>query len=118
MAEPVDAGLKLDGAYAEPAAMVPPPSVPVEAVLLELLELEREVGDLVVVALALRGELILLKQIICYFTVPEINTGKRSPVSSNNCSMANSAAFALSVSKIVSTRNTSAPPSSKPLACS
>ena len=40
MAEPVDAGLKLDGAYAEPAAMVPPPSVPVEAVLLELLELE------------------------------------------------------------------------------
>ncbi len=51
-------------------------------------------------------------------TVPEIITGSRSPVSSNSWSIANSAAFAFSVSKMVSTRNTSAPPSSKPLPCS
>ncbi len=43
--------------------------------------------------------------------VPEIMTGRRSPHSSKNSSMAKSAAFAFSVSKIVSTRRMSTPPS-------
>jgi hypothetical protein len=43
--------------------------------------------------------------------VPEIMIGIRTPASSQNWSMANSAAFALSVSNIVSTRKSSTPPS-------
>lgn len=50
-------------------------------------------------------------------TVPEIMIGSRSPVSSNSWSSAKSAAFAFSVSKIVSTRNRSTPPSSSAFAC-
>ncbi len=50
-------------------------------------------------------------------TVPEIMIGRFSPVSSNSWSSANSAALALSVSKMVSTRNRSTPPSSRALAC-
>ena len=55
-------------------------------------------------------------------TVPEIMTGMRGRPwalrSSASSSSANSAALALRVSKMVSTRNTSAPPSSSPRACS
>ena len=50
-------------------------------------------------------------------TVPLMITGRRSPLFSKNSSIANSAALALSVSKMVSTRNRSQPPSSSPLAC-
>ena len=50
--------------------------------------------------------------------VPDIITGRRSPTSSNNSSMAKSAAFALRVSKMVSTISASQPPSINPLACS
>ena len=46
--------------------------------------------------------------------VPEIITGQRRPAFSKNCSMANSAALALSVSKMVSTSSRSAPPSVRP----
>ena len=46
--------------------------------------------------------------------VPEIITGQRRPAFSKNCSMANSAALALSVSKTVSTSSRSAPPSTRP----
>ena len=48
--------------------------------------------------------------------VPEIITGSRCPICSNSASSANSAAFALSVSKMVSTRIRSAPPSMRPRA--
>ncbi len=51
-------------------------------------------------------------------TVPLIITGTRSARRSNSASMAKIAAFAFSVSKIVSTSSTSAPPSSSPRACS
>ncbi len=51
-------------------------------------------------------------------TVPETITGRRTPVSSISSSSAKMAALALSVSKIVSTRNRSAPPSTNPSACS
>ena len=50
--------------------------------------------------------------------VPETITGTCSPVSSISSSRAKIAALAFSVSKIVSTRNRSAPPSSNPSACS
>ena len=50
--------------------------------------------------------------------VPEIITGSRAPRASNSSSIANSAALALSVSKMVSTISTSAPPSSSPPAAS
>ena len=46
--------------------------------------------------------------------VPEIMTGTRVPTVSKNASIANSAALAFSVSKIVSTSRMSAPPSSNP----
>ena len=48
--------------------------------------------------------------------VPEIMTGSRNPSRSNSDSMANSAAFALRVSKMVSTSRRSAPPSTRPWA--
>jgi len=51
-------------------------------------------------------------------TVPEMMAGRRTPVSSISSSRAKMAALALSVSKIVSTRNRSAPPSTSPSACS
>jgi len=50
--------------------------------------------------------------------VPEIITGRMTPASSKASSMPNSAALALSVSKMVSTRRMSAPPSINPLAAS
>jgi hypothetical protein len=50
--------------------------------------------------------------------VPEIITGHRRPRSSNSVSRAKIAALAFSVSKIVSTSRTSAPPSTSPFACS
>lgn len=51
--------------------------------------------------------------------VPEMNMGLRSySPESKSVSMANSAALALSVSKMVSTSITSAPPSISPRACS
>ena len=50
--------------------------------------------------------------------VPEIITGQRRPRSSNSVSSAKIAALAFSVSKIVSTSSTSAPPSTSPSACS
>ena len=50
--------------------------------------------------------------------VTEIITGKRLPVSSKSFSMAKIAAFAFSVSKMVSTSSTSTPPWTSPLACS
>jgi hypothetical protein len=50
--------------------------------------------------------------------VPEMITGQRRPRSSNSVSVAKIAAFALRVSKIVSIMSTSAPPSTRPLACS
>ncbi len=46
--------------------------------------------------------------------VPETMTGKRRPARSKNVSSAKSAAFPFSVSKIVSTRKRSAPPSASP----
>jgi hypothetical protein len=49
--------------------------------------------------------------------VTEICTGSRRLISSNASSMAKIAAFALSVSKIVSTSSVSAPPSISPSAC-
>jgi hypothetical protein len=48
--------------------------------------------------------------------VPEIITGQRRPRSSNSFSIANTAALALSVSKMVSISRMSAPPSSRPRA--
>ena len=50
--------------------------------------------------------------------VPEMITGQRRPLSSNSVSMAKIAALALRVSKIVSTSSRSAPPSTRPRACS
>ena len=50
--------------------------------------------------------------------VPEMMTGKPEPSSSNTSSIAKSAALAFSVSKIVSTSRRSAPPSTRPRACS
>ena len=50
--------------------------------------------------------------------VPEMITGQRRPRSSNIVSRANTAALALSESKIVSTRMMSDPPSTRPLAAS
>ncbi len=50
--------------------------------------------------------------------VPETITGTRQPVRSNTDSMANNAALALRVSKIVSTISRCAPPSSRPSAAS
>ena len=50
-------------------------------------------------------------------TVPEIITGRREPCSSKKVSIANSAAFAFSVSKMVSTRKKSTPPSTSARAC-
>ena len=50
--------------------------------------------------------------------VPEMMTGQRRPRSSNRVSRAKIAALALSVSKIVSTSSRSAPPSTRPAACS
>ena len=50
--------------------------------------------------------------------VPEIITGNRMAFSSNTCSVAKTAALALSVSKIVSIRMMSAPPSISPRSCS
>src|SRR5262245_58290766 len=50
--------------------------------------------------------------------VPEIITGTRTPRISVTSATAAIAALALSVSKIVSISSRSAPPSSKPLACS
>ena len=46
--------------------------------------------------------------------VPETITGRRSPISSKRSASAEIAAFALSVSKIVSMRRMSAPPSTRP----
>ena len=51
-------------------------------------------------------------------TVPEMITGRRSPVSSISSSSAKMAALALRVSKMVSTSRMSAPPSMRPRACS
>ena len=50
--------------------------------------------------------------------VPDTITGHRRPRSSNRVSRAKIAALALSVSKIVSTSSRSAPPSTRPDACS
>jgi hypothetical protein len=50
--------------------------------------------------------------------VPEIITGTRVPPASKTDSTAKIAALALSVSKMVSMRRRSAPPSSRPLAAS
>ena len=50
--------------------------------------------------------------------VTEISTGISMPFSSNTSRMATSAALAFSVSTMVSTRITSAPPSTRPRACS
>jgi hypothetical protein len=50
--------------------------------------------------------------------VPEMITGQRRSRSSKSVSSAKIAAFALRVSKIVSTRSRSAPPSTRPDACS
>ena len=50
--------------------------------------------------------------------VPEIITGRRMPRSSNRLSMAKIAALAFSVSKMVSIKRHSAPPSISPRACS
>ena len=48
----------------------------------------------------------------------EIMIGRRTPLSSKTLSIATRAALAFSVSKIVSTRSTSAPPSTSPRVCS
>ena len=50
--------------------------------------------------------------------VTDAITGRRTPRTSNARSIAARAAFAFSVSKAVSTRRMSAPPSSRPSACS
>ena len=50
--------------------------------------------------------------------VPEIITGSRTPVSAKTSSQAKIAALAFSVSKIVSIRMRSAPPSIRPRSCS
>ncbi|CFW38386.1 Uncharacterised protein [Bordetella pertussis] len=50
--------------------------------------------------------------------MPEIITGRRTPRASNASSTAKMAALALSVSKMVSIRTMSMPPSSRPLSCS
>ena len=50
--------------------------------------------------------------------VPEMTTGQRRPVSSKSVSIAKIAALALRVSKIVSTKIRSAPPSTRPRAAS
>jgi hypothetical protein len=50
--------------------------------------------------------------------VPEIITGTRTPCASVTSAMAAIAAFALSVSKIVSIRRRSAPPATRPSTCS
>ena len=50
--------------------------------------------------------------------VPDMITGQRRPWSANSVSSAKIAALAFRVSKIVSTRSRSAPPSTRPLACS
>ena len=50
--------------------------------------------------------------------VPEMMTGQRRAYSSNSVSQAKIAAFALRVSKIVSMSSRSAPPSTRPRACS
>ena len=50
--------------------------------------------------------------------VPEIMIGSSTPISSNASSTATPAALALSVSKIVSIRMMSAPPSIRPRVCS
>ena len=50
--------------------------------------------------------------------VPEIISGRRTPLAAKVCSQANTAALALSVSKIVSIRMRSAPPSIRPEICS
>ena len=54
----------------------------------------------------------------CPVTVPEIMIGSLAPISSNTVAMPNSAALAFSVSKTVSTINTSLPPSINPRAAS
>ncbi len=46
--------------------------------------------------------------------VAEITSGSRTPRRSHSSAIANNAAFAFSVSKIVSTRRMSTPPSSRP----
>jgi hypothetical protein len=50
--------------------------------------------------------------------VPLMKTGRRTPLSAKNFSSANTAALALSVSKIVSTSSMSTPPSYSPSSCS
>ena len=50
--------------------------------------------------------------------VPEIITGRRMPVSAKTSWVAKVAALAFSVSKIVSIRMMSAPPSISPRSCS
>jgi hypothetical protein len=50
--------------------------------------------------------------------VPEIQTGSRTPVSSNASSIAKMAAFALRTSKMVSIMRMSAPPSIRARTCS
>ena len=50
--------------------------------------------------------------------VPEMMTGQRRAYSSNSVSQAKIAALALRVSKIVSMSSRSAPPSTRPRACS
>ena len=50
--------------------------------------------------------------------LPLMITGRRSPLFAKNSSMANSAALALSVSKMVSTSSRSTPPSTRPDTCS
>ena len=50
--------------------------------------------------------------------VPEMTSGRRSPISSNRAWTAKMAALALSVSKIVSMSRMSAPPSMSPAAAS
>jgi len=50
--------------------------------------------------------------------VTEIMSGSRAPVSSNTFSIATMAAFALSVSKMVSSSSRSQPPSTSPRTCS
>jgi hypothetical protein len=51
-------------------------------------------------------------------TVPLMIRGRRSPELSKYSSMANSAALALSVSKMVSTSSRSLPPLTRPSVCS
>ena len=50
-------------------------------------------------------------------TVPLMINGSRSPLSSKYSSIANNAALALSVSKMVSNNNTSTPPSTNARTC-